>query len=231
MIFKPELARAIMRGKKTQTRRRIKPGENGCRYKAGHSYAVQPGRGKTAICRLQVLDVTTAPLASLTQRDAIAEGFKTRAEFADYWMRLYDPRWSAARNDVGLGDDETAVLERFADRCQAEVWVITFQIDTAEQPMYLRARMGSVSDYTENPAQAAKGEPEAVPRAYQQLLTREAHERDAALAADTFVAERRSIEASIRTLEDHLGGPHVARRLELMRRELAAIDRDLKAAA
>lgn len=45
VIFRPELARKIIRGEKTMTRRPIKPGETTCRYRPGRDYAVQPGRG------------------------------------------------------------------------------------------------------------------------------------------------------------------------------------------
>jgi len=44
MLFKPELVRLILRGKKTGTRRKVEPGGTGCRYKVGRTYAVTSAR-------------------------------------------------------------------------------------------------------------------------------------------------------------------------------------------
>ena len=94
MIFRPELARKIIRGEKTMTRRPIKPGEKHCRYQEGRDYAVQPGSGKPESCRILILTVEGQALGDLTYRDARAEGFKTRQDFQAYWAGLhgyYDP--------------------------------------------------------------------------------------------------------------------------------------------
>lgn len=98
MIFKPELAKLILQGKKTQTRRVVKYTERGktieCRYRAGCVYAVQPGRGSASLGRLTVTEVREECLGDLSLPDARREGFRTRTEFVDYWTVLhgtYDP--------------------------------------------------------------------------------------------------------------------------------------------
>lgn len=261
MIFRPELARLVVRGKKTQTRRPMKPyvepespyrtvkgrrvrravpktiEVDGTRfvyrYEPGGCYAVQPGRGKAAVCRVLVDTVEPVLLTGLDLRDALAEGFRTRAEFADYWMRLYQPAWARERGDVALGDDQELVLDRFETGYEGvRVWAIRFAVDQREQPRFLRARMGSVSDYTENQVLAAEGEPETVPPAYQRALTEQAHERDERLQKDAVVVARREIDAQLARLEEVLHpNEHTTRRLEVLRRELRLLDRDLKGPA
>lgn len=79
MIFKPELVTLILAGNKTQTRRPVLYGLNGkvipCRYKVGHTYAVQPGRGKRQVARIEILEVRRESWGAISEPDAIAEGF------------------------------------------------------------------------------------------------------------------------------------------------------------
>lgn len=92
MIFKPVLAAKVMSGEKTETRRPWK-GETLCRYRPEHDYAVQPGRGKHQIGRLYVTEVERVVLDTLTDEDAVREGFGDREAFEAYWRALYDGRW------------------------------------------------------------------------------------------------------------------------------------------
>lgn len=122
--FAPAHVRLILRGSKTQTRRRAK-GDDPARWRRGRSYAVQPGRGKPAACRVKVVeqvgcepcketglpptgDVATCPrcrgigalsgvriecLGDLTYEDAVREGYRTRDEYKDAWLRIHDRAW------------------------------------------------------------------------------------------------------------------------------------------
>lgn len=100
MIFRPDHARMILQGRKTQTRRRVRPGETECRYRQGQSYAVQHDRQKPSIGRLVIVSAAPQQLGDLTLRDAKAEGFRTRRDFLDFWrglfptMSLEDPVWA-----------------------------------------------------------------------------------------------------------------------------------------
>lgn len=100
MIFEAAHARLILAGRKTQTRRRVRPGETECRYRLGGSYAVQHDRQTPATGRLIVVSVARQALGDITLRDAKAEGHRTRQEFFDFWgglfptMTLDDPVWA-----------------------------------------------------------------------------------------------------------------------------------------
>lgn len=100
MNFRPGLAQAILDGRKTVTRR--VPSANPrspwygvmCGVKAGRSYAVCPGRGKTAIGRVAVTAVDLLPLGHLDDAEARREGFASADEFEAVWVDLngrYNP--------------------------------------------------------------------------------------------------------------------------------------------
>lgn len=108
MIFKPRLARLILDGTKTQTRRPPKPGVTVCRYIAGRDYAVQDRRGGRSLARIYITDVRGQSLGQITLHQAHAEGFPDRVSFLDYWHELY-----------GSVD-----LQQF-------VWAITFKLEEA----------------------------------------------------------------------------------------------------
>jgi len=83
LIFKPELARKVLDGSKTMTRRA------GIRtYTVGREYAVQPGRGKFHVGHVTILSSHSERLRQITNRDALAEGFKDVSDFMEGWMRI-----------------------------------------------------------------------------------------------------------------------------------------------
>lgn len=139
MIFSPRLAHLVMAGKKTSTRRIAQPGEERCRYVVGRSYAIQPGRGRSAIGRLRVTAVRQEALGELTFKDALAEGFKTRDDFWAYWCDLHGVQ---------------------APNLDQLVWVIGFEVDRAHRARLLHRN--SERGYTDQPHEALEGEPEAV---------------------------------------------------------------------
>jgi hypothetical protein len=126
MIFRPELVKAILAGKKTQTRRVVKHSEDASRYRAGRSYALQRGRGMRAVARIDITAVRMEMLHAIDEADARNEGFDSRAAFMDYWEALHGNR-----------DDRP-------------VWVLTFTVAAEqEQPLYLaRPVPGRRGDYT-----------------------------------------------------------------------------------
>lgn len=86
MIFRPEMAAKVLAGEKTQTRRRGLT----TKYRELGDYAIQPGRGKTAVGRLSVLEVRQQRLFDMTNAEAIAEGFHDVYGFQRYWQELHD---------------------------------------------------------------------------------------------------------------------------------------------
>lgn len=185
MIFKPELERLVRTGRKTVTRRPIRPDQL-CRYRPGKSYAVQPGRGKPATCRITITSVTHELAGAITLPEAVGEGFKTTDDFKAYWIALHDGAWLArereaveALNDDAGPDDATVDVDtwlyaRSVDRYDARhhdrpVWRIEFVLDTRLAPRLLAAESDEL--YVTNPARALQGEPEAVTEYEQVLIT------------------------------------------------------------
>lgn len=142
LIFKKELIRKVRVGQKTQTRQPIQP-HHDLRHppwKVGRTYAVQPACGKKATARIVVAGVHTESLGALSFEDALLEGAKTRDEFYD--------RWKDSHGAVDLAQ---------------LVWVITFTVDNTDHPRLLARNPTALrADYTDNPHQAAREEPEAL---------------------------------------------------------------------
>lgn len=100
MNFQPELAEKVMAGAKIVTRRLVSENYRSpwaatdCKIKVGRSYAVCPGRGKHAIGRIVVRQVTLEQLGWLDPHEAIREGFPNTVAFEQAWEKIngaYDP--------------------------------------------------------------------------------------------------------------------------------------------
>jgi hypothetical protein len=95
LTFKPELAEAVMAGRKTVTRRRLSDNPNSpwwresCRFILDRDYAVQPGRGRTQIGRAFITFVSKQRLGAMSEGDAQAEGFEDLSGFYATWSSLY----------------------------------------------------------------------------------------------------------------------------------------------
>jgi hypothetical protein len=94
VIFGEDLIKAIVSGRKTVTRRRVKPigweDVRPCHYRKGGVYAVQPGRGKKGVAQIEVTSVELSPLgAALEDAEANREGFDSGEDFRHYWLGLY----------------------------------------------------------------------------------------------------------------------------------------------
>lgn len=84
-------------------------------YQISNTYAVQPGRGKKQIARIQITGIRREALQDITEDDAIAEGLKpadvptSRARFSGLWHRIH-----------------TAPGTRWEDN--PDVWVLEFEV-------------------------------------------------------------------------------------------------------
>ncbi len=107
MIFQYTIDK-VLDGSKTQTRRIYKPnkhypsysdntywavyGVQGAPpiYEVGHTYAVQPGRGKKSVARIRVTSIRLEDVRCISQADVEAEGFTSRGEFLETWSKMHD---------------------------------------------------------------------------------------------------------------------------------------------
>lgn len=244
MIFKPELARRIVAGRKTATRRRVRPDEIACPYRPGRTYAVQPGHGRPAIARIEVVRVERCLLGDLTFADAQSEGFRTTAEFKAHWVRLHDGPWVALREPAApdpdgceaaepLGEEQLAA--RFdARHAGAPVWVIRFRL--AER-VRLLARSGANAEgdaargYTSNPRLALANEPEAVDDQALARIVEEAARKPRVTRAEAWEESRARIAAELQRLEAADLGRDVGTTLRALERQLARLDRKLGSGA
>jgi hypothetical protein len=98
VIFDRSLARLVLDGSKTQTRRPVKRSDGlivACSYKPGRDYAVQRRRAGRLeqIARIEVQAVEQQRLGTITFAQVRAEGFRTTVEFADHYMLMHDRSW------------------------------------------------------------------------------------------------------------------------------------------
>lgn len=94
MNFRPELADAVMAGRKTETRRALStnprsPWHPDAPWPAGKRFAVCPGRSKPNIGHARVITARVVQLGRLTLEEARAEGFASVAEFEETWRALH----------------------------------------------------------------------------------------------------------------------------------------------
>lgn len=228
MIFRPGLVRLIAAGKKTATRRVVKPGEERCAYRIGRSYAVQIGRGKPAVLRVVIAAVEPQRLGDLTYDDARAEGYRTRADLAHTWMVSHDQGYT----DDDRDDDDTATLTRWERRHgDTPVWAITFTLDTAESVRLLHRR--SEHGYTTRREDALSDEPEGVDAQTLDAFAADNRARHTAARPDDELARRaRTLGRRVReeTLATSRAGIDVTTELDRITRELDAIVTKRKAA-
>jgi uncharacterized protein YqfB (UPF0267 family) len=213
MIFRAELVRQIRTGRKTMTRRPAKV-EPGCRYQPGKSYAVQPGRGQSATCRIHVTSVRKELVGEIAFADARAEGFATTEDFKAYWIAIHERTWlehenamlNEAENDDGVVlDRDVWIMRRSLDlfdrkHAHRPVWVISFHLDVAPVGRLLALR--SQEGYTSNPHRALPGEPEAVDADTQAWVTGNAHQTTAQWQA--LEAGRRERDRALLSREDQI---------------------------
>jgi len=86
MIFLPDSVALILSGAKTQTRRPTKEGDSIYRgrigrggrllWEVGRTYAVCPGRGKRAVCRIRITEIRCRRVCDISDKDVPAEGLR-----------------------------------------------------------------------------------------------------------------------------------------------------------
>lgn len=92
LIFRADMAEAVLRGEKTATRRRMAAGRprspwyrHGCAYREGQIFAVNPGRGKPRVAEAEVTAVYESSLGAVRAPQARQEGFRSLLAFREAW--------------------------------------------------------------------------------------------------------------------------------------------------
>ncbi len=112
MIFQ-HTYQLILDEKKTQTRRLVRENEVAVRgrnnridrvqingrdkWRIGTTYAVQKGRSKPQIARIELIAINSQLVQNISTQDALAEGFNSRAEFFVMWRRIHGESLSLQR--------------------------------------------------------------------------------------------------------------------------------------
>jgi hypothetical protein len=101
MIFQ-QTYQLILDNNKTATRRLVNPNDrlldnpkrvetNGrTKWQVGRSYAIQPGRGQTAVGRIRMTGIHKQPLGQMTTEDAVAEGYPSLDDFQQAWLKIHN---------------------------------------------------------------------------------------------------------------------------------------------
>jgi len=157
MIFHSTLE-MILAGKKTQTRRLVQEGEH-CldgrsvsktwmhrvlgttqhrswvpyrpKWVVGHTYAIQPGRGKKAVGQIRLIAIRRERLREITAEDAMAEGIHLVPE--GYWESEFRLGWFASPRAAfaALWDSiHRKTGTQWADN--PLVWVLEFEVIDAK---------------------------------------------------------------------------------------------------
>lgn len=134
MILPPYLAKLVRRGLKTQSRIPVRIGARrpGGSRSSPTIYGIQPGRGEKAIAHVLVTDVRRERLGDITDRDARAEGFRTREQFFAHWRDLHGHGLPTAQRDL---------LERVVD---APASLPLGAVHPGLPPRTLAARVGAL---------------------------------------------------------------------------------------
>lgn len=138
MNFKPELAQAVLEGRKTVTRRLCRPNPRSpwyrdrCSLVEGRSYAVCPGRAQHQLGRVIVQRVDRQRLGHLSTDEAHLEGFDTAELFEAAFVAIngaYNPLLEVWRIQFACEIPGT----RRCGRCSDDGWIEIF--DDAENPV------------------------------------------------------------------------------------------------
>mgnify|MGYP000975279841 CR=1 FL=1 len=68
---------------------RVFNGNDRAVYKLGYTYAVQPGRGKKAVGRIQITDIRRGDVRDQPASFYRAEGFASKQQFLDLWHKMH----------------------------------------------------------------------------------------------------------------------------------------------
>jgi hypothetical protein len=82
------------------------------KWEVGKEYAVQPGRGKAAVGRIQITNIRHEDVRYISDADVRAEGFSSDYSFLLTWTKMHDKAaWRMNQTDMSDGDLVNGVYE------------------------------------------------------------------------------------------------------------------------
>lgn len=134
MIGFPNGVKSVMHGDKSDEKWNVK-------YQVGKTYAVQSGRGKKQVARIELVDLRYEDVRCISYEDAQAEGFNGKLEFLETWVKMHDHTRQFFKPDAlyrqwrGVGRkwetaDAASILDCLADRPDQyyHAWVLEFKL-------------------------------------------------------------------------------------------------------
>jgi hypothetical protein len=208
VILPRDQVRRVLGGRKTEARRPTTYAE----LKPPKVVPVQVSVRDEAACRVRIVSCEVELLGDITPEAAWREGFKRKDDF----FAWFEARFGSAERE-------------------REVYVLRFALVNFDPPRFLAKQDGLRPDgtphqYTSSVAGGLPGEPEAVPKADQDLFSREAGQVQVAAASLRAQArrERWSLSQRLQRLETSVGTDHsshlrvIEKRIEAMERGEAA---------
>jgi hypothetical protein len=150
---------------------------------------------------------------------SIKRGLRTHVHVPDRDGCKHRPgdlvRLRTGRRDPGV---QVTVTEVVQEQDEPFDWKVSFRRGDLKDRPRLLAYSGTGRDYTEEPAMAMRGEPEAVTDVHLERFGREAQERDRARAGAVLAGRAARLELQARSL---LARPRTTDEDELLRRVMA----------
>jgi hypothetical protein len=208
VILPREQIRRVIAGNKTEARVPTTYAE----LKPDRVVPIQPSARDEVACRVRIVECAAEQLGDITPRGAWKEGFRRKDDF----FAWFEARFGSADRDM-------------------VVYVRRFVLLNYDPPRFLARQNGMLEpdQYASSAAGALPQEPEAVTRAEQETISREAHHRDVRRASDIAVArrERWSLSERLARIETMSVHVDVSRELRVIEKRIAAMEKGIGEAA
>ena len=200
MWFKPDAAKLIKAGRKTQERR---PAHTNPPI-VGKRVGIKTSREKPVDTYITITDLRLERLGDLTFKDARKEGFRTTQDFREHWIEEHG--------------------EHDADQL---VHVISFELgDLTDTPRLLAKRPGPGHDYVTSASQAQNSTGEEVSAHLHTIYTAEAEQGLSVARNAQWDEAKLMMAAAINNMRLQAFDPVARKRLRSIEHHAVALDRE-----